>query len=145
MYVCIVTLGQNQKKNVVFDLRFCCFLSYLNLYKIKNEVPWAKNGGDSCISSKSRNLLVFYTLRFCVSFYANYKNVLHDQNDPSGSIPCLWLFLYFEVQNFIFLTSQNSNAIGLFLSGVIFNLVSLLTNEWTPTLNKVGSLMVKKI
>ena len=32
------------------------------------------------------------------------------------------------------LTSQNSSAIGVSLSGIIFNLVSLLKNELTPPL-----------
>ena len=32
------------------------------------------------------------------------------------------------------LTSQNSSHVGTSLSGVIFNLVSSLTNEWTPPL-----------
>ena len=30
------------------------------------------------------------------------------------------------------LTSQNSSAIGMSLSGIIFNLTSSLTNDWTP-------------
>ena len=32
------------------------------------------------------------------------------------------------------LTSQNSRPIGMSPSGVIFNLVSLVTNDWTPPL-----------
>ena len=35
------------------------------------------------------------------------------------------------------LSSQNSSAIGTSLSGVIFNLVSSLTNKWTPPLIQV--------
>ena len=37
-----------------------------------------------------------------------------------------------EYRTIMYLTSQNSSAIGMSLSGVIFNLVSLSTNEWTP-------------
>ena len=32
------------------------------------------------------------------------------------------------------LTSQNSSPVGISLSGIVFNLTSLLTNEWTPPL-----------
>ena len=35
------------------------------------------------------------------------------------------------------LTSQNSSPIGMSLSGIIFNLTSSLTNEWTPPLNNL--------
>ena len=38
------------------------------------------------------------------------------------------------------LTSQNSCAIGTSLSEIIFNLVSLLKNEWTPPLHWLGGI-----